>query len=76
VDPAAIGIKDLSQPDHIPPWGGLTPRKPLKGEVAMFWPCSGTNRLVAVEAKLPLMIVDYHRSMLMTDKLSEELAIL
>ena len=75
-DPAAIGIKDMSQPDHIRPWGGLTPRKPLEGEVAMFWPCSGTNRLVAVESKLPLMIVDNLRCMFMTDKLSEELAIL
>jgi uncharacterized protein YcsI (UPF0317 family) len=75
-DPASIGIKDLSKPDLIHPWGGLTPRYPMDGEVTMFWPCSATNRVVAREAKLPLMIVDHLRSMLMTDKLVEELAIL
>jgi uncharacterized protein YcsI (UPF0317 family) len=75
-DPAVIGINDLSQPDLIHPWGGLTPREPVEDEVALFWPCSATNRVVALEAKLPLMIVDYLRSMLVTDKRPEELAIL
>ena len=71
-----IGIEDLTRPDLICPWRGLTPRKPLEGEVVMFWPCGATNRVVALEAKLPLMIVDYHRSMLMTNRRCEELAIL
>ena len=75
-DPAVIDIKDLSQPDLIHPWGGLAAREPVEGEVAMFWPCSATNRVVALEAKLPLMIVDHLRCMLVTDKRPEELAIL
>ena len=75
-DPAVIGIEDLSKPDLIHPWGGLTPRRALPGEVPMFWPCSATNRIVALEAKLPMMIVDYHRSMFVTDKSAEELSIL
>jgi len=75
-DPAVIGIRDLSKPDLIRPFRGLTPRQPSEGEVAMFWPCGATNRVIALEAKLPLMIVDYPASMFMTDKLSEELAIL
>jgi len=75
-DPAIIGIRELSKPDLIHPCGGLTPRLPIEGEVAMFWPCGATSRVVALEAKLPLMVIDYPVSMLMTDKLSEELAIL
>lgn len=74
-DPTIIGIKDLSQPDLIRP-ARNNPRQPSEGEVVMFWAGSATNRAVAVEAKLPLMIVDYHRSMLITNRRCEELAIL
>lgn len=72
-DPAAIGIKDLSQPD-LPTRGQNAPPRP--SEIALFWPCSATLRDVAIKSKLPLMIVDYPVSMFMTDRLSEELAIL
>ena len=75
-DPVAIGIKDLSQPDLLGPCGQIPPRQPYEGEIAVFWPCFGTVRGVAVEAKLPLMIVDYPRCNLMTDKLIVEFAIL
>ncbi len=75
-DPSTIGIKDLSQPDLINSWEDITSRQPAEGEVAMFWACGATNRIVAAEAKLPLMIVDYPLSIFITDKLAEELAIL
>lgn len=75
-DPAVIGIKDLTKPDLIRMAGLTTPRQPVAGEVAMFWPCGATNRVVALKAKLPLMIVDYHLSVFITDKLAEELAVL
>ncbi len=75
-DAEAIGIKDISKPDLIQPWEGLTPRQPVEGEVAMFWSCGATNRIIAVEAKLPLMIVDYPICVFITDKLAEELAVL
>ena len=74
-DPAVIGIKDLSQPDLTPP-SLCYARQPIEGEVAMFWPCSATNRLLAKEAKLPLMIVSYPARMFMTNKVSVELATL
>ncbi|MDP3880091.1 MAG: DUF1445 domain-containing protein [Dehalococcoidales bacterium] len=75
-DGRAIGIRDLSRPDLIAGWEGSKAREPAEGEVAMFWACGATNRIVAAEAKLPLMIVDYPVSVFITDKLVEELAIL
>jgi len=75
-NPLSIGIADLSKPDLIQPWAGLTPMSSEGPEIALFWPCSATNRVVAAEAKLPLMIVDNLRCMLVTNKLSEELAVL
>jgi uncharacterized protein YcsI (UPF0317 family) len=75
-DPAAIGIQDVSKPDLIHPWGGLTPTIPSKEEVALFWPCSATIRGVALKSKIPFMIVDHLRCMLVTNALAEELSIL
>jgi uncharacterized protein YcsI (UPF0317 family) len=75
-NPESVGIKDLSKPDLIHPWGGLEPKLPTGDEVAMFWPCSATIRGVALEAKIPLMIVDHLRSMLVTNVRAEELSIL
>ena len=71
-DPAAIGIKDLSQPDREFFSEQIAPQRP--GEVAMFWGCGATLQHVAVEANLPLMITHYPMRMFITDKLSEELA--
>lgn len=70
--PSVIGIKDLSQPDLIAAVDEpiTEPEESSEGEIALFWPCGATHRVVASEAKLPLMIVDYPESMLMTDKLS------
>lgn len=74
-DPAAIGIKDLSKPDKIPPLG-QAPKPPEEGEVALFWPCFATVRAILLNAKLSLTVVDYPVNNFVTDKLSEELAIL
>lgn len=75
-NPAVIGIKELSEHNLIPGHVKVAPRQPSEGEIAMFWPCGATNRIVATETKLPLTIIDYPSSMLVTDKLCEELAIL
>ena len=82
-DPAALGIKDLSHPlqdripsDQIPLARREAPRLPMKGEIPMFWACGATNRELAVNAKLPLMIVDNLRSNFITDKFAEELVAL
>jgi len=73
-DPAAIGIKDMSQPDLLE-HRDVAPLQP--GEIALFWPAFSTVRnIVAVKAKLPLMIVDYPLHNFISDKLAEELAIL
>jgi len=74
-DPSAIGIKDLSKPDKIPPVG-QAPKPPDEGEVALFWPCFATVRAILINANLPLAIVDYPASYFVTDKRSEELAVL
>ena len=72
-DPAAIGIKDLSQPDQVTS-PGVAPPQP--GDIAMFWGCGATLQEIAMAAKLPLMITHYSLSVFITDKLSEELAML
>jgi uncharacterized protein YcsI (UPF0317 family) len=75
-NPAAIGIKDLSQPDLIKRSNVIPPKPPEQDEVAMYWPCFGTLREVAAKAKLPLTIVDYPLHNFVTDILSEQLALL
>ncbi len=75
-DPAAIGIKDLSKPDVILRPDQTAPKLLGPGEVTVCWPCFGTVRGVAVNAKLPLMIVDYPLHNFITDKVAEELAAL
>lgn len=86
-DPAQIGIKDLSNPDVInevvelakavgkdPASVSVPCQEP--GEIAMFWGCGITPQRVAMESKIPLMITHAPGHMFITDKLSEELAIL
>lgn len=75
-DPAAIGIKDLSSPDVISLREQDVPKQLSEGEIAAFWPCFGTVRGIAANAKLSLMIVDYPLHNFISDRLAEELAIL
>ena len=73
-DPAAIGIKDISQPDvirHKTSGSGLG-----EGEIAVFWPSFGTVRNVIADAKLPLTIVNYPTHNFISDRVAEELAAL
>ncbi len=72
-DPSLIGIKDLCHPDMFTT-GPIAPQEP--GEIAMFWGCGITPQTVALESNIPFMITHGGGHMFVTDKLSEELAIL
>ena len=84
-DPKAIGITDLFSADLITADDLASPtdrrtnqevRSWLSnGGVLVYWHCGATNRKLAEEAKLPLMIVDYPNTMFVTDKRAEEIAI-
>lgn len=73
-DPTTIGIRDLHKPDMFTLPGPLTPKEP--DETALFWACAVTPRAVAVEAKLPLMILGAPGRLFLTDLPVEELAVL
>ncbi|MET7541424.1 DUF1445 domain-containing protein [Streptomyces sp. NPDC005507] len=68
-DPAAIGIKDLSQPDFGPP------AELADGEVPVFWACSATA-VSAAEAAAPDLLITFDPPyMLVTDRLVEETSV-
>jgi len=69
-DPAAIGIKDLSHAD-LGALPNFAPQQP--DEIALYWGC-GATRMIAKEAKPPLMITQGDVEVLVTDRLTEELA--
>jgi uncharacterized protein YcsI (UPF0317 family) len=71
---AAIGIRDIYHPDMFSLSEPIAPQQP--GEVAMFWGCGITPQTVALESKVPFMITHCPGHMFVTDKLSEELAVL
>jgi len=76
-DPGQIGIKDLCDPDmgrSSSIKGDIVPPQP--NEAALFWGCGVTAQAAAMTAKPALMITHYPGCMLVTDKLSAELAIL
>lgn len=69
-DPAVIGIKDICHPD----FGARTSVVPPQpGEIALYWGCGITPEMTAKEAKLPLMITQGDKDILVTDWLAEEL---
>ena len=72
-NPSVIGIKDLYHADMWSP-GNIAPQEP--DEIAMFWGCGVTPQTVAMESKVPFMITHHPANMFVTDRLSEELAIL
>lgn len=72
-NPSAIGIKDVYH-SEFHPFLQVAPQEP--DEIAMFWGCGVTPQMVALESKVPFMITHYAGHMFITDKLSEELAIL
>ena len=73
-DPAFIGIKSISKPDFMKYQDADAVLR--EGEIAVFWPCFETVRNLAAASKVPLMIVDYPLHNFMSDRLTEELAIL
>jgi uncharacterized protein YcsI (UPF0317 family) len=60
-DPAAIGIRDITQPD----FGDPAEIRP--GEVPVFWACGVTPQAVAMEARPPLLITHKPGCMFVTD---------
>lgn len=69
-DPAAIGIRDLSDPD----FGEAVPVEP--GEVPVFWACGVTPQVAIRNARPPLAITHSPGMMLITDLLNTQLAVL
>jgi uncharacterized protein YcsI (UPF0317 family) len=69
-DPAAIGIRDIAQPD----FGDFYPVE--EGEVPVFWACGVTPQVIIEQAKPPICITHKPSHMLMTDLLNAELAAL
>ncbi len=67
-DPAAIGIRDLTQPDFGDPVEIRT------GEVPVFWACGVTPQAVMMEVKPPLAITHKPGHMFVTDLRDEDLA--
>ncbi len=60
-DPAAIGIRDVHQPD----FGDAVEIRP--GEVPVFWACGVTPQAVAMEVRPPLMLTHAPGHMFVTD---------
>lgn len=69
-DPADIGIKDIYKPE----WGDPPIMGP--GDVPMFWACSVTPQVVALDSKPKLMIAHLSANMFITDIVTESLSIL
>lgn len=67
--PAAIGIRDLAQPD----FGSPVPVEP--DEIPVFWACGVTPQAVIEEARVPFCITHYPGSMLVTDLKNAEIAV-
>ena len=72
-DPAAIGINDFCHAD-FDTRPNTVPQQP--GEIALCWGCGSTPEMVLEEAKLPLAITQGDIALLVTDCLTEELAVL
>ena len=60
-DPAAIGIRDIAQPDY----GDAVAIR--SGEVPVFWACGVTPQAVAVESRLPFLITHKPGHMFVSD---------
>ncbi|NNG01159.1 MAG: DUF1445 domain-containing protein [Desulfobacteraceae bacterium] len=72
-NPEAIGINDIYNADlfHHP---DVSPQTP--DEIPVYWGCGITPQLIALQAKLPLMITHWGGHMFVTDRQVENLAIL
>jgi uncharacterized protein YcsI (UPF0317 family) len=68
--PELIGIRDLAKPDY----GDAVPVG--EDEIPVFWACGVTPQSVIAEAKPDFCITHYPGSMLVTDRRSQEYAIM
>jgi uncharacterized protein YcsI (UPF0317 family) len=68
--PELIGIRDLAKPDY----GDVVPIG--EDEIPVFWACGVTPQSVIVEAKPDFCITHFPGSMLVTDRRSQEYAIM
>jgi uncharacterized protein YcsI (UPF0317 family) len=66
-DPAALGIADLSRPDHG------DPVEIREGEVPLFWACGVTPQEVVLTSQLPFCITHAPGHMFVTDRRNSEL---
>ncbi len=73
-NPIDIGIKDIYHPDMFSFHEQIEPIEP--NEIIMNWACGVTPQTVALSSKIPFMISHCPGHMFVTDKLSEELAVL
>jgi uncharacterized protein YcsI (UPF0317 family) len=69
-DPAALGIRNLQQPD----FGDAVPIAP--GEVPVFWACGVTPQAVIMQVKPELAITHAPGHMFISDRRDSELAVL
>jgi len=69
-EPEAIGIRDISNPDHG------DPVEFKEGEVPVFWACGVTPQAVAMNSKPSLLISHAPGYMFITDMRDEDLAVL
>jgi uncharacterized protein YcsI (UPF0317 family) len=69
-DPAAIGIRDIADPEH----GEAVPIAP--GEVPVFWACGVTPQVAIRTARPPIAITHSPGTMLITDLLNTHLSVL
>lgn len=72
-NPEIIGIKDIYNADLFP-HPDVEPQAP--NEIPVFWGCGITPQLVALKAKLPLMMTHRGGHMFVTDRPVESLAAL
>jgi len=70
-DPAAIGIADIDKPEY---GGERVAFRP--GEVPVFWACGVTPQAALANARPPFCITHRPGSMLITDRLNAEMAVL
>jgi uncharacterized protein YcsI (UPF0317 family) len=67
-DPAAIGVRDLEEPD----WGDAQEFQP--GDTPVFWACGVTPQAAALASKPPFMITHSPGHMFLTDMPNSALA--
>jgi uncharacterized protein YcsI (UPF0317 family) len=71
--PSVIGIKDMNKPDFPLPYQSAPPGPQ---EIPLFWACAVTPQNVALESKIPFMIMQRQGCLLPIDKRVDEVSVL